>query len=698
MGGKVHYEVQESVAVLRIDNPPVNHLNANIIISLNEQIDKAENDSNIKAVVVTGSSRAFMTSMEGKELSDPVTHFAQYKVCLQKIEQSEKVYIAALNGIAIGVGLELALVCDYRIASPLAPVGMVQAKMGIIPGCGGTLLLPRLIGTQNAINLLVSGRQVLAMKAKEMGILDEISRGNVVNVSVKKAQKLIEQGATKRRVRDMDDKIKKDRGKPDLFNKARKKVQKMMRNRIAPVEVINSVEAGINAATFEEGLQAETECLTICANSPLRAALVHVYFAEREAQKVPSSLRDAQSLPIQQVGIVGSGKMGRSIAIALANIGIKAKLFDKDTNELMHANSFIKKHYSSQVKKGKINQKRADQRMGFITPAIEMEQLHSCELIIEAAVENLAAKQAIFKTLESIVSPDTILSTNTVTVSIDEIASAISRPEQLIGSHFFRPAYETKLLEITPGHMTSSRLTATIFKLGKRLKKDPIIVGNKPGFVGHRMSYGFIRQAQRLALEGVSPQRVDDVLYQFGFARGPFAMVDQIGIDFGWSTRNIPGLGDDPTAAIQDKLISLGRLGVTSGAGIFRYNEGSNTPIHDPEIDKMLLRIANELGFEQKTISDEDIIKRCVYALVNIGAQLCDEEVAARPSDIDLAYIFGFGFPKYRGGPMKYADIIGLESVLSDIERFHDELGDFWAPSELLIELVEENETFDDLN
>lgn len=694
MKGSVNFEIKGDIALLSVKNPPVNTLSSGVRQGLYDAINKAIADDSVKAIVITGNARAFMAGVDIQEIGEDCEKAVSLRKVFDTLERCDKPLIAAINGLAFGAGLELALCCDYRIASPLVPLAMPQVKLGICPGYGGTQRLPRLVGVKEAIKILINGAPILASKAFKIGILDEVIRGNVVQSGITFAEKIIANGSTKRRVSAIDNLLKMDKNSSSVFDNAREQASRIRRNQFAPQQTIACIEAAVNANSFKEGLEIEQKLHQECLDGPQRKAMIHLYFAERESSKIPDIPRDTQTSEIKQVSIVGAGVMGSGIAKVFANNGIPVLLHDKSSEDLMHGFNLIKQGYSMKVNRGKITQKRMDENIDRIKPIISFEKLGSSDMVIEAVNEDLALKQEVFMALDKVMKPGAILASNTSALDIDAIASVTKRPEHVIGTHFFSPPLIIKLLEVVRGKSTSKEVVATIMKLGRKLKKTVIIAGNCPGFIGNRMSYGYIEQASRLVLEGASPARIDKVLYDFGFTHGPFVFNDIAGLDFGTNARKMYGSDDIDTTRIPNELCELGRFGYRSGKGYYNYKGGNRNPIPDPEVDELIDRVRKEVGYVQRELTDDEILKRCLFALINIGADILDEGIVLRSSDIDLAYTYAFWFPAYRGGPMFYADSVGLENILADSEYFYNERSEFWKPAELIKRLVAENKNF----
>ncbi len=699
MKGTVHYEKRGEIALLSIDNPPVNPLSSGVRQGLYDGVETALADDEVKAIVVTGMHRAFIAGADISEFGAAATEGVGLFEAIEKMEASTKPIVAAINGTAFGGGLEVALCCDYRIAAAKAPVGLPEVKLGLLPGAGGTQRLPRLIGAERAVQAIVSGNPILAPQALEMGIIDKIAEGDIVDAGISYAQEIIAAGAQTRKVRDMEDKISADRGNNELFEKAAAQLVKTNRNQFAPSQILKCIEAAVNCDSFDEGMDVERKLFAECMQDPQREALIHIFFAERAANKIPGLTKDVPLIEINKGSVIGSGTMGGGIAMCFANAGIPVRLHDNDADNLARGLKVIEGNYARTVSRGRLSQDDMDKRMALIIPTEKFEDLGDADVVIEAVYENLDLKKEIFTNLDKVMKQGALLATNTSGLDVDAIAACTSRPDFVCGMHFFSPANVMRLLEVVKGKESSPATLGTAMALGKRLGKVSVVAGNCPGFIGNRMIGGYSRQANLMILEGAIPAQVDKVIFDFGLAMGPFAMADMVGLDLGWRARKMVGGSNEVTARIPDELCELGRYGQKNGKGYYQYEEGDRTPRPDPIADEVIERVSKEAGYNRREFSDEEILKRCIYPLVNIGAKLLEEEHALRAGDIDTVYVNGYGFPSYVGGPMWYADTQGLDNVLADIERFFEESGDdVWKPSELLKKLVAEGKTFASLD
>jgi len=695
MKGTVHYETRGNIALLSIDNPPVNPLSSGVRAGLCDGIEKALADDAVTAIVVTGMHRAFIAGADISEFGSAATEGPDLATTLKNMEASEKPVIAAINGTAFGGGLEVALCCDYRIAVPSAPVGLPEVKLGLLPGAGGTQRLPRLIGAEASVQAIISGDPIMAPEALAMGIVDRIASDNIVEESLAYATEIVEAGAAKRRIRDLEDRIVEDRGKEGLFEQFEAGLNRTHRGQFAPAQILKCIEAAVTAEDFDAGMAVERECFTACMSHPQREALIHVFFAERAANKIPGLSKDTPLMDIQRGSVIGAGTMGGGIAMCFANAGIPVRIHDNDPENLARGVKVIEGNYARTVSRGRLSQEEMDKRMSLIIPTENFDDLGDGDVVIEAVYENLELKKEIFERLDKVMKEGALLATNTSGLDVDAIAASTSRPDYVCGMHFFSPANVMRLLEVVRGNESSAVTLGTAMALGKRLGKVSVMAGNCPGFIGNRMIGGYSRQAQMMMLEGAAPAQVDKVIYDYGLAMGPFAMADMVGLDLGWRARKMMGGSNDVTARIPDELCERGRYGQKNGKGYYRYEEGDRTPLPDAEADEVITRVSEELGYSRRDFSDEEILKRCIYPLVNIGAKLLEEGHALRAGDIDTVYVNGYGFPAYVGGPMWFADTQGLDNVLADVERYFEETGDdVWKPSELLKKLAAEGKNF----
>ena len=614
---------------------------------------------------------------------------------IDAFEASPKPVVAAIHGVAAGGGLELALGCHARVASPDARVGLPEVTLGIIPGAGGTQRLPRLIGVEAALDLIVSGKLIPAAKAKKLGFVDELVNinanvgGDIVDAAVAHAKTI----TTLRR--SADGELDTDEA---VFDAVKKRIAKKARGFDAPYAAIDAVRAATELP-LREGFEKEREIFLGLLNSEQARAQRHVFFAEREVAKVPDVPKDTKTADIQRVGIVGCGTMGGGIAMSFADAGIPVIMLESEEAALDRGLEKIRGLYESSVKKGRLSKEDMAARLGRLQGTLEASELSDADIVIEAAFESMDVKKEVFRRLDEICKDDVILATNTSTLDVNEIADVTKRPENVIGTHFFSPAHIMKLMENVRGEKTSKETVATVMKLSKRLGKVGVLVGVCDGFVGNRMLYAYRRQADFLLEEGALPQQVDSALYQFGLPMGPFAMADLAGLDIGWAIRKRQAptrpknLRYSPIAA---RICAMDRFGQKTDAGWYRYQPGSRTPIPDPEIEKLIIDVSAELGLERRPIDDAEIVERCMYPLINEGAKILEEGIALRPSDIDIVWIYGYGFPRYRGGPMFYADTIGVDKIYEFMAKLYAEQGEWVKPAPLLEKLAKEGKSFKD--
>ena len=695
MKGTVNYELRGDIAVLEVDNPPVNPLSSGVRVGLCDQFDKANSDENVRGIVLKGAGNAFIAGADisefGQKMEGPDLHTA-----LKNIEYSEKPVVAAINGPALGGGLETALCCNYRIATEKSIVGLPEVNLGLLPGAGGTQRLPRIVGPSQALKIMLSGVPVPAKKALDQGILDSISTGDLVEDAISFLHKKLDETTEHPKVRDLNEKLVEARGNENVMAEAKALASKSRKGQFAPGQIIKCVEAAIEEDDFDAGMKKESDLFLECLLHPQREAMIHIFFGERTAGKILDVPKDTETQKIGSAGVVGSGTMGGGIAMNFANAGIPVIVLDQDEKNLERGIGVIEKNYQMMVDRGRLSQEMKDGVMSLITPSLNYEDLADCDIVVEAVYENLDLKQEIFKKLDDVVKGDAILASNTSGLDIDAISSVTERPEKVVGTHFFSPANIMRLLEIVRGEKTSKETLATIMKLGKIIKKAAVMSLNAPGFIGNRMLFGYTQQANMLLLEGALPNQVDTALESFGMNMGPFRMMDLVGLDLGWRARKLAKLETPLTNKIADALCEQERFGQKNGKGFYNYSDGSRAPNPAPENEEIYVKVAEENGFTRRDISDEEIVDRCILGLVNEGAKILEEGVAQRSSDMDIVYINGYGFPIWRGGPMFYANSIGLDKVLEKINKFAEKDEDFWKPADLLVALANDGGKFAD--
>jgi 3-hydroxyacyl-CoA dehydrogenase len=698
MSEVVTYQREGAIGVIAVNYPPVNALSQVMRSGLLAALDEGQNDADAKALLLVCEGKTFIAGADIREFGQPMQEPALPSV-VDALESSDKPIIAAIHGTALGGGLEVALGCDYRVALDSARVGLPEVRLGLLPGAGGTQRLPRLAGARKSLEMITSGDFVPAGDALEAGIVDSVEAGSDSRaVGLAFAQKVVDEGRPVRRVRDLTEKLSVEQGS-EVFGEFRASLEKKARGLFAPFKCVDAVEAAFELP-FEQGMQRERELFQECMESPQRAGLVHAFFAEREVSKVPGLPKDTPVRDVERVGIIGAGTMGGGIAMNFANAGIPVRLLEVKQEALDKGLGVIRKNYENSAKKGRITQEQVEQRMALIEPTLSYDDFADVDLVIEAVFEDMGIKKEIFSTLDRVCRQGAILASNTSTLDIDEIASATTRPADVVGMHFFSPANVMKLLENVTGSNTANDVKATVMTLAKRIGKVSVLVGNCYGFVGNRMLHQRGAEATALVNEGASPQQVDRVLTDFGFPMGQFAMSDLAGIDVGYRIREERRkAGEDIPPNWMDKLVEQGRLGQKTQAGIYLYEEGNRQPVSDPEVDRLIEQFREEQGIQAREIPDREILERCMYVMINEAAKILEEGIAARALDVDVTWIYGYGFPSYRGGPMFWADQVGVEEIRDTVRRFHDTLGgDQWKPAALLERLANEGSTFASLN
>ena len=676
MNTLVRFEREQDVAVITIDNPPVNALSPGVVDELKAAIEKANADLEARAIVVIGSGRTFIAGADVHEFQKPTSgeYVANIRACLSVIEDSAKPVVMAIHGAALGGGLETAMAGHYRLIAPSAQVGQPEVKLGLIPGAGGTQRLPRLAGVAKAVELCAFGAPVKAQEALVAGIVDQIVDGDLHAGAVAFAREM----ADKPTRRTCDQEIA--HADPAIFSAARERACKKMRGQAAPLAGIDAVEAAVKLS-FDEGLKREAELFEECLRSQQSKALIYAFFGERAVTKIPGISSSTPTYDIAVAAIVGAGTMGGGIAMAFVNAGIPVLIKEATQEALDRGMANIRRNYA------RLPAEAAEQKLAMITSQLTFDGFNQADIIVEAVFENLAVKQQVFREIDAVARPGCVLATNTSSLDIDHIAAAAKRPEMVIGLHFFSPANIMRLIEIVRGNATRPEVTATAAALAKRLGKIGVIAGNCPGFIGNRMINVYGREAQFLLEEGATVEYVNQALFDFGMAMGPLAMFDLVGNDVMRDIAAISGAAVARSPLVLPKLCALGRLGQKTGKGWSQYDE-NRKPTTDPEVAAMIESTARSAGIEPRVISKQEIVDRCILALVNEGARILEEGMALRASDIDVIYLTGYGFPAWRGGPMFYADSIGLSSVVARIEEFG------WTPAPLLKRLATEGKTF----
>jgi 3-hydroxyacyl-CoA dehydrogenase len=677
------------VAVLTVNNPPVNALSQHVRQGLHEGVKQAIADGAVSAIVITCAGRTFIAGADITEFGKPPVAPGLHEV-LDLIEGSPKPVVAAVHGTALGGGLEVTLACHYRVGVKDARFGLPEVKLGLLPGAGGTQRLPRVVGVEKGLSMMVSGDPIRADEALASGLIDEIVQGDLTAAAVAFAEKVLAEKRPLKKIRDLEDKLAAVRGKPEVFANFRKSVARQTRGFRAPENIIKAVEAAVGLP-FAEGLKRERELFLELLSSPESKAQRYFFFAEREAAKIPDVPADTPARDIKKAAVIGAGTMGGGIAMNFANVGIPVTVVEMNQEALDRGLGIVRKNYEATASRGRLTAADVQKRVGLIQGTTDWNAVRDADIVIEAVFEEMPVKKEVFAKLDGLAKPDAVLATNTSTLDVDEIAAATKRPESVIGTHFFSPANVMRLLENVRGAKSSKSTVATVMTLGRRINKVPVLVGVCYGFVGNRMLHQRGQQAERLILEGALPHQVDKVLTDFGFPMGPFAMGDLAGLDVGWRIRKGRGV----KSPVADRICELGRFGQKTGAGYFTYEKGDRTPIPDPEVEKIIVDVATAQGITRRHVTDEEILQRLLYPMVNEGAKILEEKIAIRASDIDVIWVYGYGWPVYRGGPMFWADQIGLRSVRDTMLAFQKATGDaFWTPAPLLARLADEGKGF----
>ncbi len=696
MNNLVRISKDHDVAVITIDNPPVNALSPGVPQAISAAIDEMNGDPTIRTGVVIGAGRTFIAGADIREfgkMTSGVSPRRSLLPLLLYIEDSSKPVVMAIHGTAFGGGLELAMAGHYRVASPSAQVGQPEVKLGIIPGAGGTQRLPRLVGVAKAVEMCAQGNPVSARDAAALGLIDRLIQGDLLVGAVAFAREIADKPVPK--TRERTEKLGTAADNAPVFAAAREVARRKQRGMKAPLAAIDAIEAATKMP-FEEGCLAEQKLFTECLFSDQSKALIHVFFGEREVAKIPGIPKETSVMPVNRVAVVGSGTMGGGIAMVFANAGIPVLIKDVDEAALELGMGKVRKNYASSVQRGRFTQEFMDERLRLVTPVLNYDTFSDVDMVVEAVFEGMTIKKSVFADLDRACKQGAILASNTSTLNIDEIAAATSRPEAVIGTHFFSPANVMRLLEIVRGEKSSKEVIATCMQLSKKLGKIGVLVGNCRGFVGNRMFGPYRREAQFLVEEGADVEAVDKALVDFGNAMGPLATGDLAGLDVGWRIRkeyqHLEKAGIRQPFA-EDRLCEMGRYGQKTLKGWYRYDENRRVSA-DAEVTDLVRKWSAEAGIPQRQISAAEIVDRCIYALVNEGARILEEGYALRAVDIDIICLNGYGFPAYRGGPMWHADAVGLRKVYQRICEFHEQHGELWAPAPLLKRLAESDETF----
>ncbi|MGO9591525.1 MAG: 3-hydroxyacyl-CoA dehydrogenase NAD-binding domain-containing protein [Candidatus Acidiferrales bacterium] len=689
------------IAVITINNPPVNALSPGVPEGISAAVAQIDKDDDVQAAVLIGGGRTFVAGADikefGKLTSGKKQRGAGLLPLLLQIEDCRKPIVMAIHGTAFGGGLELAMAGHYRVAAPGAQVGQPEVKLGIIPGAAGTQRLPRLVGVAKAVEMCGNGDPVKTEEAFKLGLIDRIIEGDLLEGAVRFALEVA--GRPPRKTRDIEGKLGTPEQNAPVFAAAREAARKRQRGMTAPLAAIDAVEAATKLS-FEEGCREEQRLFIECLNSDQSKALIHVFFGEREVAKIPDIPKETPTIPVNNVAVVGAGTMGGGIAMVFANAGIPVLLKEEGQEALDQGMAKIRTNYAGSVNRGRFTQQFVDERLKLIRPTLTYDGFEKADMVVEAVFEGMALKKQVFGDLDRVCKAGAILASNTSTLNVDEIASSTSRPEFVIGTHFFSPANMMRLLEIVRGKKSSKPVIATCMQLSRKLGKIGVLVGNCRSFVGNRMFHPYVRESVFLVEEGASVEAVDKALVEFGMAMGPLAVGDLAGLDVGWRIRKEyrhlekPGIRQ---AFAGDRLCEMGRYGQKTRAGWYKYDENRRA-IPDPEVSILVRKWAAEAGIPQRQISANEIVDRCVYALVNEGARILEEGYAFRSVDIDIIYLNGYGFPAYRGGPMWFADTVGLGKVYDRICEFHRQHGALWEPAPLLKQLAAQGKTFAGFN
>jgi 3-hydroxyacyl-CoA dehydrogenase len=690
------YEVDGAVAVITFTSPPVNALGINLRSGILDGLRRAQDDDEINAIVLIGDGRCFSGGADIREFGKPSTEPSLREI-IAYAEANRKPIIAAIHETAVGGALELALGCHYRIGKPSAKLGSPEVKLGLIPGAGATQRLPRLIGVEAALDVILGGEFFSAERCLSMGLLDDVMTVDLRAGAISFANDVITRNEALPVIRNMDA-VQTD-ANAEVFAAVHKRIERRSRGLIAPAYCIEAVE-NVFKLPFDEGLTRERELFAQCVESDQSKAQRHAFFAERTAMRIPGLPKDVPLKSIETAAVIGAGTMGGGIAMNFANANIPVRVVEVNEAALERGLNIVKKNYAGSVLRGRIDQTSMDLALSFITGSTEMADAANADIVIEAIFEDLDAKRDVFQSLDNVCKEGAILASNTSTLDIDAIAAATKRPTAVMGTHFFSPANVMKLMENVRGTETAPDVIATVMQLARRIGKVPVLARVCDGFIGNRMLHAYTRQANFLLEEGALPQQVDRVIYEFGFPMGPFAMGDLAGLDIGWAIRKHRANTRDPRerySSIADRVCELGRFGQKTGAGWYRYEEGSRTPAPDPEIEALIVSTSDELGIKRRTFSDEEILERCMLTLINEGARVLEEGIAIRASDIDVTWIYGYGFPIHRGGPMYYADQLGLDKVYDGLKRLEAQQDDSLKPAALIERLAHDGGQFGEM-
>ena len=690
------YELHGQVAVITMNNPPVNGLGFDLRRDIVEGLARAEADANVKAVVLIGSARAFSGGADIREFGSPrASAEPNLNTVIRMLESAEKPVVAAISGACMGGGLELALGCHYRVAVKGAQIALPEVKLGLMPGAGGTQRLPRLIGAEAALNMIVSGNSVPSEQLKDSALFDAMFEQDLLPGAIAFADRVVSERRPLKRARDLKVSLANADG---FFQFARNTVRAAAKNFPAPLKCVDAVAAAVTMP-YEEGARFERELFLQLVQTPQSRALRHVFFGERAAAKIPDVLEDTPLRKIERIAVVGAGTMGGGITMNFLNAGIPVTLLEMKQEALDRGLATIRRNYESSARKGRLTAQQLEERMALLEPTLSYDDLKDADMVIEAVFEDIAVKEAVFRQLDDVTKPGAILASNTSTLDLNKIADFTTRPRDVVGTHFFSPANVMKLLEVVRGGRTAKDVLATVMSLAKKIKKTAVVSGVCDGFIGNRMVEQYIRQALFLLEEGATPSQVDRAVESWGMAMGPFRMSDLAGNDIGWAIRK-RRYRERPNfkySKIADRLCEQGRFGQKTGLGWYRYEAGRRDALPDPAVEQMIADYRKEIGAQRRAIDDDEIVHRLIFALVNEGSAILQEGISSRASDIDMVYLTGYGFPLHRGGPMLYADEVGLYNVVDRMKRFAaDPHGDpgFWMPAPLLAKLASEGKKF----
>ncbi|MBC9890124.1 MAG: 3-hydroxyacyl-CoA dehydrogenase [Opitutae bacterium] len=678
----VDLDIQDGVAVIRIDNPPVNALSEGVRNGLHEAVLKADADDEAEAILIICEGRTYIAGADIREFGNPhrgVPHF--------EVQDG----VSTHQGTGLGGGLEVAICCHYRVAISTARFGFPEVKLGILPGAGGTQRLPRIVGVKKALEMMVKGDMVDANFALENGLIDALV-DDLYEGGMAMAKKVVEEGRPLIKVRDANDKLEDAKKDPKLFHRFRRRVARKTRGFDAPESIIQCVEDTL-IKSFDDGIQGERDRFQVLVNGIKSEAQRYYFFAERQAGKIPDVPKGTATIPIGKVGMIGGGTMGGGICMNFLSERSPDTIVEANREPLDRGIEVMRKNYLRGVKRGRLTEADVDVIMGRLTPTLSIEDVADCDLVIEAVFENMDLKKEVFTKLDAIVKEGAILATNSSGLDINSIAAVTKRPEMVLGTHFFSPANIMRLLEVIRAEKTSKKVMATVMALAKRLGKVPVVSGVCPGFIGNRILRQRGVQALKLIFEGSMPWDVDRVIFDFGFPMGPFAMVDLAGVDIGWDAENSQG-----DKNIHHRLCELDRRGQKTGKGWYNYHPETRFRTTEPLVEKLVLEFSEKMGKTRRKISDEEILQRCIYPMINEGAKILEEGISQRPSDIDVVWVNGYAWPVYRGGPMFYADTVGLDKVLAKLKAFQEQDNDdFWQPAPLIEKLVAEGKGFKDM-